>query len=232
MFSSKKKEHNLRVFAISDLHLSINSNKPMDIFGPVWSNYLGDIFDDWKSKVSDDDVVIMAGDFSWAMKLEETAPDFDLLKDLPGKKIIIRGNHDYWWNAIGKVRNALPHDFYALQNDALKIGNYIFCGTRGWTFDDEKLLARETIRLEMSLQKAKELQTDGEEIIVIMHYPPFEKSGTPTPFTDLIEKYGVKTVVFGHIHGNSSFPLQTLKNDVKYYLTSCDMVSNHIVSIK
>lgn len=222
----------MKIYAISDLHLSINNSKPMDIFGPVWSNYLEDIFADWKKKVSDNDVVIMAGDFSWAMKLEETAPDFALIKDLPGKKIIIRGNHDYWWNAIGKVRSILPPNFFALQNDAIKLGEYIFCGTRGWTFDDEKLLARESIRLEMSLEAAKKLQTNNEEIICIMHYPPFEKSGGGTPFTDLIERYGVKKVVFGHVHGNAFFPLQTLIKDTKYYLTSCDMVKNSLVEIK
>ena len=221
----------MKVFAISDLHLSINNPKPMDIFGPVWQGYLDTIFCDWKEKVGKDDVVILAGDLSWAMKLEDTAPDFDLLSTLPGKKIIIKGNHDYWWNAIGKVRNALPSDFYALQNDAIKIGDHIFCGTRGWTFDDEKLLSRESIRLEMSLESAKKLQTNGEEIICIMHYPPFDKGEASTPFTDLIEKYDIKKVVFGHIHGKSQFPLQTLKSGVHYYLTSCDMTQNTLVQI-
>ena len=221
----------MKVFAISDLHLSINNPKPMDIFGPVWQGYLDSIFSDWQKKVGEDDVVILAGDFSWAMKLEDTAPDFALLSTLPGKKIILKGNHDYWWNAIGKVRASLPEGFYALQNDAIKIGDYIFCGTRGWTFDDEKLLSRETLRLEMSLESAKKLQTNGEEIICIMHYPPFDKGETSTPFTNLIEKYGIKKVIFGHIHAQPYFPLQTIKNGVHYYLTSCDMTQNSLVQI-
>ena len=99
----------MKIFAISDLHLSVNNPKPMDIFGPVWDNYLDKIFADWKAKVTDDDVVLLAGDFSWAMKLEDTVPDFEMLEDLPGKKIIVRGNHDYWWKSISAVRNILPN---------------------------------------------------------------------------------------------------------------------------
>ena len=97
----------MRIYAISDLHLSVNNPKPMDIFGPTWEGYLDKIFADWKAKVSDDDIVLLAGDFSWAMKLEETKADFDMLKDLPGKKIIIRGNHDYWWTTRKKLNEFL-----------------------------------------------------------------------------------------------------------------------------
>ena len=122
----------MKIFAISDLHLSVNNSKPMDIFGPVWDGYLDKIFSQWKNLVSSDDLVLMAGDLSWAMKLEEVVPDIDLLKNLPGKKIIIRGNHDYWWKSISSLRALLPTDFYAIQNDALKFDNVIVCGTRGW----------------------------------------------------------------------------------------------------
>ena len=123
----------MKVFAISDLHLSINNPKPMDIFGEVWEGYVEKIFEDWKNKVTDDDLVLLCGDFSWAMKLEDTKKDFDLLSTLPGKKIIIRGNHDYWWKSISGVREFLPENFYAIQNDAMKFGNVVVCGTRGWT---------------------------------------------------------------------------------------------------
>ena len=103
----------MKVYSISDLHLDINNSKPMDIFGPVWKDYLDKIISDWKTKVSDEDVVILAGDYSWAMKLEEVAPDFELLNSLPGKKLIIRGNHDYWWSSISQVRELLPENCYA-----------------------------------------------------------------------------------------------------------------------
>ena len=110
----------MKVFAISDLHLSVNNPKPMDIFGPAWENYIEKIFVDWREKVGEEDLVLLAGDFSWAMKLENTKEDFALLSSLPGKKIIIRGNHDYWWKSISAVRAFLPQNFYAIQNDAIK----------------------------------------------------------------------------------------------------------------
>ena len=149
----------MKVFAISDLHLSINNPKPMDIFGPVWQGYLDKIFEDWKAKVSDEDLVLLAGDFSWAMKLEDTKEDFALLSSLPGKKIIIRGNHDYWWKSISAVRAFLPQNFYAIQNDAIKFGDIVVCGTRGWMVpernseqseENKKIYDREVIRLELT----------------------------------------------------------------------------------
>ena len=230
----------MKVFAISDLHLSVNNPKPMDIFGPTWEGYLDKIFSDWRSKVSEDDIVLLAGDFSWAMKLEDTKEDFDLLKNLPGKKIIVRGNHDYWWKSISAVRNVLPENFYALQNDAIKFGEYIFCGTRLWnlpteskgqTEEDEKIYKRELIRLEMSLQAAKRLQENGEKIICELHYPPYTFNEENNEVTALIEKYGVYKVVYGHIHAYCKQNLELEKNGIKYYLTSCDIIGNRMVEI-
>ena len=126
----------MNIFSISDLHLSINSNKPMDIFGPVWDDNFSKIKQDWQSKVSNDDIVLLAGDLSWAMKLEDALEDIKLLDELNGKKIILKGNHDFWWQSITALRNALPKDFFAIQNDALKIENFVFCGTRGWNIPE------------------------------------------------------------------------------------------------
>ena len=230
----------MKIFAISDLHLSINNPKPMDIFGPTWEGYLDKIFDDWKAKVSEDDVVLLAGDFSWAMKLEDTKEDFALLKDLPGTKIIVRGNHDYWWKSISAVRNFVPEKFFALQNDAIKVGEYIFCGTRLWNLpgmtknqseEDEKIYKRELIRLEMSLQEAKKLQTAGEKIICVLHYPPYTFNEEDNEVTALIEKYGVYKVVYGHIHAFCKQNLVLEKNGITYYLTSCDIVGNKMIEI-
>ncbi len=230
----------MKVFAISDLHLSVNNPKPMDIFGPTWENYLNKIFDDWKQKVGQDDIVLIAGDFSWAMKLEETKEDFDLLKDLPGKKIIIRGNHDYWWKSISAVRNILPENFYAIQNDAMKFGDVIICGTRLWNlpengkvFSDEnlKIYKRELLRLEMTLQNAQKLQTADEKILCMLHYPPYTFKEEDNEVTALIEKYGVHSVIYGHIHAYCKQHLQLQKNGVNYFLTSCDIVGNKLIEI-
>lgn len=230
----------MKIFSISDLHLDINNTKPMDIFGPIWHGHLDKIKADWNDRVSDDDVVILAGDYSWAMKLDDVVPDFELLNSLKGKKIIIRGNHDYWWSSVSKVREKLPKNCYALQNDAIKIGDYIFCGNRGWLIpegkfkseENERIYARELIRLNLSLQSAKKLQTNNEKIIYITHFPPFNNKIEENEYTQTIESFGVSAVVFAHLHGyvNPKMLYNEL-NNVKYYLTSCDAVKNKLVEI-
>lgn len=231
----------MRIFAISDLHLSVNNPKPMDIFGPTWENYLEKIFADWKERVSDDDLVLMAGDFSWAMKLEETEKDFALLENLPGKKVLIRGNHDYWWKSISAVRNVLPENFYAIQNDALKFDEIIVCGTRLWNLpdtnkplspEDDKIYKRELLRLEMTLQNAKKLQSNNEKIVCMLHYPPYTFKEEDNEVTALLEKYDVSAVVYGHIHAYCKQNLILVKNNINYYLTSCDIVENKLVEIE
>jgi hypothetical protein len=228
----------MKIFAISDLHLSVNNPKPMDIFGPVWEGYLDKIFTQWREKVGEDDIVLLPGDFSWAMKLEDTKKDFELLAPLPGKKILIRGNHDYWWKSISAVRSVLPQNFYAIQNDAIKFENVVFCGTRGWplpdksyTEDDEKIFRRELLRLEMTLSEAKKMQNDGDKLVCIMHYPPVNFAHEDSEFSQLIEKYNVDIVVYGHLHGYSGVQTYFEKNGVKYFLTSCDLVNNNLISI-
>ena len=231
----------MRIYSISDLHLDINNTKPMDIFGPVWHDYLDKIVADWNEKVTDEDVVILAGDYSWAMKLKEVEPDFEFLNNLKGTKIIIRGNHDYWWSSVSKVREKLPPKTYALQNDAIKIGEYIFCGNRGWlipegkfnTEENQKIYLREVIRADLSLKSAKKLQTNNEKIVFITHYPPFNNKVESSEYTRLIEENGVSIVVFGHLHGYvNPKMLYNEINGVKYYLTSCDAVKNQLVEIK
>ena len=230
----------MNVYSISALHPDINNTKPMDIFGPVWHNYLDKIVDSWNSLVQDDDVVILAGDYSWAMKLDEVVPDFDFLKNLKGTKILIRGNHDYWWSSVSRVREKLPSNTYALQNDAIKIGEYIFCGNRGWqipegkydTEENQKLYNRELVRVELSMKSAKKLQTNNEKIIYITHYPPFNNKIEPSLYTKMLEEYGVSYVVFGHLHGYvNPKMLYNEINGIKYFLTSCDAVKNRLVKI-
>ncbi len=230
----------MKVFAISDLHLSINSNKPMNIFGPVWENYLQEIENSWTSLVTENDLVLISGDISWAMKLNDAKADLNYLSKFSGKKVIIKGNHDYWWSSISGVRSLLPENLYALQNDALRFDNYVVCGSRGWTVpeithkteDDEKIYKRELIRMELSLKSALELKQDGDTLIVMMHYPPFNSKLEENDFTKLFEQFGVDIVVYGHLHSyDKKQRLITYINNIKYYLTSCDLVGNKLIEI-
>ena len=230
----------MRVFAIGDLHLSINNPKPMDIFGPVWDGYLETIEKDWESKVTDNDVVLIPGDISWAMKMQEAKSDLEYICRLKGKKIIIKGNHDYWWNSIGELRQNLTNETYAIQNNAYKFGNVIICGSRGWiipdndvrTEQDEKIYKRELIRMELSLKSMQVLRNDGDKVIVMTHFPPFNYKMDNNEMTELFEKYKVDAVVFGHLHSYDNHQKLTFrKNDINYYLVSCDMVNNQLIEI-
>ena len=229
----------MRVFAISDLHLSVNNPKPMNIFGPVWDDYFDVITDDWNKKVSDEDVVLIAGDISWAMYLENAEADIKLISAFKGKKIILRGNHDYWWKSISAVRALLPHGMYALQNDSIKIGNAIFCGSRGWTVPegkiqseaDKKIYDREIIRMGLSLDDAEKKRKEGDKLVAMIHYPPFNSRFEASPFTELFESHGVDAVVYGHLHGFSRGEKRLSLGGIDYYLSSCDMVGNNLVSI-
>ena len=225
------------IYAISDLHLSFSEDKPMDIFGACWEGHWQKICDDWKSKVKDEDVVLIAGDISWAMTLENALLDIAEIAKLPGKKVIIKGNHDYWWNSISKIRKALPKDFYVVQNDAIKFDDVIICGSRLWNLTnqssaDKKINEREKIRLELSLDCAQGLKEESDRILVMCHYPPFDVALSDSPYTEIIEKYGVDSVIYGHLHGKDCRAVKYLeKNGVKYYLTSCDQVDNKLVKI-
>ena len=233
----------MKVFAVSDPHLSFTAEKPMSIFGAVWENHWEAIAADWLEKVGADDIVLLPGDISWGMTTDEARKDLETIGAMPGKKIYVKGNHDYWWGSLSKVRGILPEGSYCIQNDALKFGKFIFCGSRGWSVpeigvkpdpNDEKLLRREQLRLELSLKAAEKLATgDPQEIkIGMMHFPPFDSRMSSTPFTDLFAKYGVKKVVYGHLHGpKCRAELRSVKNDVEYYLTSCDITGNKLVFI-
>ena len=223
----------MNVFAISDLHLSGKTDKPMDIFGVGWEGHLNKIKEDWKAKVTDDDIVLLSGDTSWGTTLEEGVYDLAELKELKGKKVFIRGNHDYWWNGISKLRRAAPDDtFYFLQNDCVKFGNVIICGSRGWscpgsadyTEHDEKLYLREAERFKLCFQSAEKLRREGDRLIAMIHYPPYSLKNSDTLFTELFEGNGVDFAVFGHLHGDAYFPFRSKRNGVEYVLTSCDKV--------
>lgn len=226
----------MHVYAISDPHLSFTEDKPMSVFGAVWENHWDEITADWNKRVQEDDVVLIAGDISWAMYLQDAAKDLALIGALPGTKILIRGNHDYWWSGISKVRAVLPDGTYCLQNDALKIGKYVFAGSRGWSVpetgaaqsaEDAKIFEREIIRMEMSLTAADKLREEGDALIAMIHYPPFNSRYENSPFTELFRRFGVNKVVYGHLHGvESRTKLVRVKHGTEYFLTSCDKLGN------
>ena len=231
---------NMKIFAISDLHLSNSTDKPMDVFGGNWENYTQKIQENWKSKISDDDLVLIAGDISWAMKLDEVHEDLRWIDKLPGKKVIIKGNHEYWWKSISAVREILPESISAIQNDAIRFGDYIICGTRGWVVpekdkpvadEDLKIYNREIERMKLTLRFAKNMQQPNDKIIVMIHFPPFNSDKESNDFTKLFEEYGVDTVVFGHIHGYTNCPLRWSLNGVEYFFTSSDHIKHDPVLI-
>ena len=231
----------MKIFAISDLHISTNTNKPMDVFGGNWVGYLDKIRDDWSEKVSDDDLVLIGGDISWAMDIEDAKKDILSFSDLKGKKVIIKGNHDYWWSGIGKVREMLPENCFALQNDSLRFNGVVICGSRCWSVpgspdfneQDKKLYLRETERLKLSLKSASKTRQEGDKLIALIHFPPFNVLREDSAFTDIFEEYKVDAVVYGHLHGkNVRADKLVVKNGIKYYLTSCDQVDNKLTEIE
>lgn len=230
----------MKIFAISDLHLSIASDKPMNVFGGSWEGYWEKIKENWLNKVTENDVVLIAGDISWGMSLEQALPDLEAIAALPGKKVLTKGNHDYWWSTYKKITSLNLENMYFIQNNAVKIGDYIFCGTRGWTVDDDdnfspedkKIYDREVIRLGLTLKSAEQLRVNGETIVGMIHYPPFNYRFEDSDFTKLFEEYGVKKVIYGHLHGNSArFKDVVNKRETNFYLTSCDFLKNDLLEI-
>lgn len=230
----------MKIFAISDLHISTNTNKPMEVFGGNWVGYMEKIKTDWLEKVTDEDLVLIGGDISWAMDIEDAKKDLQTLADLTGKKVIIKGNHDYWWSGIGKVRDILPENFFALQNDSIRFDGVVFCGSRCWsapgapdfTEQDNKIYLRETERLRLSLSSAKKLMQEGDKLVALVHFPPFNVHREDSNFTKIFEEFGVDAVIYGHLHGKGvRADKLVVKNGIKYYLTSCDQVENKLVEI-
>ncbi|MBQ9276316.1 MAG: metallophosphoesterase [Clostridia bacterium] len=234
----------MKVFAISDLHLSTSVEKPMDIFGDGWQNHFEHISADWKARVSADDLVLLGGDMSWGITIDEARADYALVSSLPGKKVVVKGNHDLYWNSLSKMRASFP-EFDFLQNNAYRYKSdqdshgIVVAGTRGWnlpgkdfTAQDEKIYQRELIRIDLSLSYAKSKLQEGDKLIVMMHYPPFDATYGESEFTKIFEKYGVDVVLYGHLHGkNVRVTRKVEKNGIIYYLTSCDLIDNKLIEI-
>ena len=229
----------MSVFAIGDLHLPGHDQKPMDVFGAHWDRHFETISENWVRKIRPEDVVLIPGDISWAMQLSEAQDDLNAIGQLPGTKLLLRGNHDYWWSSLAKLRAALPEGMHVIQNDAMKIGSHVFCGTRGWNFptqqqplnaQDEKIYQRELMRLRMSLDQAKKLE--GDDITVMLHFPPLFADGLSTAFTDILEEYAVDRVVYGHLHGAGiKIGFEGEREGIRYHLVSCDALGFDPVQI-
>jgi len=215
----------MNIFAISDLHLyfSVGPEKTMDYFGDTWVNHTEKLKENWLKQISEDDVVIMPGDFSWAMKLEETEKDFEYLNSLPGKKILVRGNHDLWWSSLKKMQTLYP-ELTFLQNDSVVIGNIAIMGSRGWIGPSDKdfseetdraVYERERMRLQMSFDSLKGQKYD--KLICATHFPPKD-------FTDLLKLFNVNHAIYGHLHGETAFSSaqEGLIDGIEYRLVSYD----------
>jgi len=213
----------MAIFALSDLHLPLGIDKPMNIFGERWENYVEKIEYEWKKCITDDDFVIVNGDFSWAMYLEESIKDFQFLDMLPGKKLISKGNHDYWWETLKKMNEFLEknnfEDIFFIHNNAVLCGEISVCAAKGWITpsdknfktEDLRLYQRELIRFENSLIEAKKL---SGKIIAALHFPPDEA------FLRLAETYGAEKIVFGHLHGKRAEDYRVMSD--KCMLVSAD----------
>lgn len=225
----------LNIHAISDLHLSFDSNKPMGVFGDIWSEHYEKIEKNWLEKVKPEDTVLIAGDISWGMKLDEALKDLEFIHKLPGKKVIIKGNHDYWWSSISKLNN-LYDDIFFIQNTHYIWNDYAICGTRGWIALDgeehnETVYKRELLRLDMSIQSA--LKKGVTKIIVMMHYPPITKYTKCREFLEILEKYNIEKVIYGHIHSSAkNICFNGIYNSVEYICTSADIINFDPVLIK
>lgn len=240
----------MSIYVIGDLHLSFSEDKPMDIFGDNWKGHEEKIKKDWMEKVTDNDTVILPGDFSWSMKLEDTEKDFEYISSLPGKKLLLKGNHDYWWNTVTKMRKFLKekefHNIDFIYNQGYVLENYIIAGTRGWNSleegQDEKVFNRELMRLETSikdgLEKAgmgsnleqndsMEMSEIPKELIVFMHYPPISNSKIfnkeEALFVEIMKKYNVKKCFYGHLHGASiKDAFEGIYEGIEFKLVSAD----------
>ncbi len=216
------------LYAISDLHLSFGADKPMDVFSG-WDHYVERLTANWNRLVTPQDVVVLPGDFSWGLKLDETIEDFRFLEQLPGQKILLKGNHDLWWPTVSKItaffKEQQIQSVRIVYNDCILLDDCAVCGSRGWSGEkeaDRLIIRREAGRLERSLQMAK---TAGKEPIVFMHFPPAYANTRVEELLDVLKAYDVQKVYHGHIHGGGSHGLVGEADGITLKPISCDLLS-------
>ena len=227
----------MALYAIGDLHLCLGAPKPMDIFGGAWVGYMDKLKEGF-SQITDDDTTVLLGDLSWALGLEQAKDDFAWINNIPGRKIILKGNHDYWWSTASKFyKFCEQNDFtnqFILNNNHYTYGDWAICGTRGWFFEedksgqhDEKVFKRELLRLEASLKSAGDLTK-----IVFLHYPPKYKGYECPEILELLNKYDVRQCFYGHLHGPShGLAIEGLWNGVDFRLVSADYLNFHPIKV-
>lgn len=216
----------MSLFAIADTHLSFGTNKPMDAFFG-WNDYVSRLEKNWNSVVTNNDTTVIAGDISWAMNFDELYEDFDFLNNLNGKKIILKGNHDYWWNTFTKMNKFIDDNNFntikILHNNSYVVDGVSVCGSRGWMFEseeehDEKVLRREVNRLKMSIDSA-----ECDEKIVFLHYPPITANDRCDDVLNLLNVNGIKKCYYGHLHGVAAkIAIDDTVDDIQFKLISCD----------
>ena len=195
----------MKIFAIADLHFDSKNEKPMNVFGDYWINHEEKIIENWINTVAQNDLVLLPGDFSWAVKLNDAMEDLMRIDNLPGIKILGKGNHDYWWSTTSKLEALDLKTIKFLKNNSYSFNDTSVCGTRGWDtmeehkaeVSNERIFLREIIRLRLSLDSVK----NKSNIIVMIHYPPFDNNGLPNEFFSVMKEYNVKTCIYGHVHG-------------------------------
>lgn len=235
----------MSIYTIGDLHLSFKENKPMDIFGDNWENHEEKIKEDWIKKVKEEDLVVLPGDFSWAMYLSRTDEDFRYLNQLPGKKLLLKGNHDYWWTTLKSMRNFIEENNFEnidfIYNNSYEYEDTVIIGTRGWSLtddsEDKKMIKREAIRLELSIQDALNKYGDDKEIMAFMHYPPISRTNLDkneaNEFIRIIQKYDIKQCYYGHLHGNSiEEAIEGKHFGIEFKLISADGLDFKLLKIK
>ncbi len=219
----------MKIFAISDLHFDFRKEKPMDIFGDNWENHEEKIIQNWKNTVAEDDLVLLPGDISWALRLNYALEDLMKIENLPGMKVIVKGNHDYWWSTLSKLEGLSLKSIKFLRNNFYTFNNAVVCGTRGWDtmeehdtkVDNERIFLRELNRLKISLQSAKKVS--GKKIIML-HYPPFNNGGLPNEFFSLMKDYKTDICIYGHLHGEEGHKnvREGLIDDIMVHCVSSD----------
>jgi len=232
----------MSVFVISDLHLSTDKpSKAMDVFGNRWKNYESKIEKNWRAVVSDNDTVIIPGDISWSSSLQDSVSDLSFLNSLPGKKVLSKGNHDFWWSTVSKLKSFFEDNdfntFSILSNNALIVEDYIITGTRGWFSDPSaqitaqptdyaKIINRESIRLRMALNEAKKLQEkEAKEILVFFHFPPLWKDFCDEATFDILTEFNIQKCFFGHIHGCYNEPDKYEHRGIVLNMVSADYLN-------
>ena len=232
----------MSTYVIADLHLSLGEgcNKSMEVFGRRWTGYVDKLERHWRALIGDEDDVVIPGDISWALSLEEAESDLRFLDSLPGRKLLGKGNHDFWWSSMKKMQEATDRlgltTLHFLHNNAMETEDYILAGTRGWFLEEDisekmtdadfdKIVAREAGRLALSLEAAKQYEGfEAKETIAFMHFPPVWNDRAVPRFVELLSQYGVKRCYFGHIHGNYTAPAYVTHEGIDFILISADYI--------